>query len=258
MKKSDRTPSTVYFVGAGPGDPELITIKGMRLLMAADVVVYAGSLVDKKILNYCKKGAKVFDSAKLAIDEITGILSDAAMQGKKVVRLHTGDPCLYSAVGEQMRMLDGCNVPYEVVPGVSSAFAAAASLKKELTAPELTQTVIFTRQGGRTKVPEKERLSSLASHKATICVFLSVSMIDDVVKELKKGGLRPNTPAAVVYRASWKDEVKITGTLKDIAQKVKKAGLRRQALIIVGGTLGNRASPATKLYDKGFAHLYRK
>jgi precorrin-4/cobalt-precorrin-4 C11-methyltransferase len=258
MKKAEKTPSTVYFVGAGPGDPELITIKGMRLLMAADVVVYAGSLVDKKILNCRKKGAKVFDSAKLAIDEITGILSDAAMRGKKVVRLHTGDPCLYSAVNEQMRVLDCRGVPYEVVPGVSSAFAAAASLKKELTVPELAQTVIFTRQGGRTKAPEKERLSSLASHRATICVFLSVSMIDEVVRELKKGGLRSDTPAAVVYRASWKDEVKITGTLKDIAQKAKKAGLKRQALIIVGRALGNSAAPATKLYDRAFAHSYRK
>ncbi len=258
MKKARKTPSTVYFVGAGPGDPELITVKGRRLLIAADVVVYAGSLVDKKILNCCKKGAKVFDSAKLAIEEIIGILSDAAMQGKKVVRLHTGDPCLYSAVGEQMRMLDCRGVPYEVVPGVSSAFAAAAALKKELTAPELTQTVIFTRLGGRTKVPEKERLSSLASHGATICVFLSVSMIDDVVKELKKGGLRSNTPAAVVYRASWKDEVKITGTLKDIAQKAKKAGFKRQALIIAGAALGSGAAHPTKLYDRGFAHSYRK
>ncbi len=257
MKKAGKTPATVYFVGAGPGDPELITVKGRRLLMAADVVVYAGSLVDRKMLGCRKKGAKVFDSAPLSIEEIIAILAGAAMQGKKVVRLHTGDPSLYSAVGEQMRMLDARGVPYEVVPGVSSAFAAAASLKKELTAPETTQTVIFTRLGGRTKVPEKERLSALAAHGATMCVFLSVSMIDEVVRGLRKGGLASDTPAAVVYRASWKDEAKVTGTLKDIALKAKKAGIKRQALIVAGPALGAPAG-ATKLYDSGFAHSYRK
>ncbi len=253
-----KTPSTVSFVGSGPGDPELITVKGMRLLEKADVVVYAGSLVKEKVLKYCREGAEIHNSASMHLAEIMSVVVSAAKAGKAVVRLHTGDPSLYGALREQTEVLDAEGVPYEVVPGVSSAFASAAALKKELTMPGVTQTVIFTRLEGRTPVPESERLSALAVHNATVCVFLSASMIDRVVEELKKG-YPPDTPAAVVYRATWEDEKTVTGTLEDIASKTKAEGISRHALIIVGRAIGEDApGNASLLYDKDFKHGYRK
>lgn len=251
--------STVSFVGSGPGDPELITVKGMRLLEKADVVVYAGSLVKEKVLKYCRSGVEIHNSASMNLDEIMSVMVKAAKEGKAVVRLHTGDPSLYGALREQADILDAEGVPYEVVPGVSSAFASAAALKKELTMPGVTQTVIFTRLEGRTPVPERERLSALALHNATICVFLSASMIDKVVEELGSG-YPPDTPVAVVYRATWEDEKKVTGTLEDIASKVKAEGISRHALIIVGRAIGGAGSSGrtSLLYDKDFKHGYRK
>lgn len=254
-----KVPSTVSFVGSGPGDPELITVKGMRLLEEADVVVYAGSLVKEKVLKYCRDGIEIHNSASMHLGEIMSVMVGAARAGKSVVRLHTGDPSLYGALREQTDVLDAEGVPYEVVPGVSSAFASAAALKRELTMPGVTQTVIFTRLEGRTPVPESERLSALAAHNATVCVFLSASMIDRVVEELRKG-YPPVTPAAVVYRATWEDEKKVTGTLEDIASKVKAEGISRHALIIVGRAIGGtEASGKTSLlYDRDFKHGYRK
>ncbi len=251
--------STVSFVGSGPGDPELITVKGMRLLEKADVVVYAGSLVKEKVLKYCREGTEIHNSAPMNLDEIMSVMVKAAKEGKSVVRLHTGDPSLYGALREQADILDAKGVPYEVVPGVSSAFASAAVLKKELTMPGVTQTVIFTRLEGRTPVPERERLSALALHNATICVFLSASMIDKVVEELGNG-YPPDTPVAVVYRATWEDEKKVTGTLEDIASKVKAEGISRHALIIVGRAIGGASASGktSLLYDKDFKHGYRK
>lgn len=251
--------STVIFVGSGPGDPELITVKGMRLLEKADVVVYAGSLVKERVLKYCRSGIEIHNSAGMNLDEIMSVMVKAAKEGKAVVRLHTGDPSLYGALREQADILDAEGVPYEVVPGVSSAFASAAALKKELTMPGVTQTVIFTRLEGRTPVPESERLSALALHNATICVFLSASMIDKVVEELGNG-YPPDTPVAVVYRATWEDEKKVTGTLEDIASKVKAEGISRHALIIVGRAIGGAESSGrtSLLYDKDFKHGYRK
>lgn len=248
-------PSTVYFVGAGPGDPDLITVKGRRLIEEADVVVYAGSLVREKALVYCKEGVEVHNSASMHIEEIMEVMVSASRAGRKVVRLHAGDPSLYGAVREQADILEKESIPYEIVPGVSSAFASAAALKRELTRPGVTQTVIFTRIEGKTPVPEKESLSSLAAHNATICVFLSIGMIDRVVEELSKG-YPPSTPAAVVYRATWEDELVITGTLGDIAGKVKEAGVSRQAMIIAGRAIGE-GSEASRLYDKGFSHGFR-
>lgn len=252
-------PAAVYFVGTGPGDPELITVKGMKLLRDAGVVIYTGSLVRETTLKYCRKRPEVYNSASLTLDEITSLMVKGAREGKKVVRLHTGDPSLYGALREQADRLDEKGIPYEVVPGVSSAFAAAAALKKELTLPEVTQTVIFTRLGGRTPVPRGESLESLSRHRATVCVFLSAAMIDKVVGSLKKG-YPITTPVAVVYRASWEDQKIIEGTLKDIAKKVKDSGVTRQAMIIVGKAVGG-ASPAkktSKLYDRRFSHGYRK
>lgn len=257
--KKTKKLSTVHFVGAGPGDPELITVKGARLLKKADIVIYTGSLVDERLLRHCPKKTVFYDSASMHLAELTDIMVRAARNGKKAVRLHTGDPSIYSAMGEQAEVLEREGVPYDITPGVSSAFAAVASLKKEFTVPEVTQTVIFTRLAGRTPMPEKEDLARLSAHGATICVFLSGRMIDEVVSNLIKGGYPLSTPASVVYRASWKDEIRVTGTLKDIAGKAREAGIKRHAIILAGKALGDRKSGvASKLYDKTFSHGYRK
>jgi precorrin-4/cobalt-precorrin-4 C11-methyltransferase len=247
----------VNFIGAGPGDPELITVRGARLLSEADVVIYTGSLIGKGLLKHCRKDALVIDSAGMTLEEITRAMADAARSGKRVARLQTGDPSLYSAMREQAAALEEEGIGYGVVPGVSSAFAAAAALKSELTAPGVTQTVIFTRLEGRTPVPEAEGLAGLASHKATVCVFLSAGMIERVVGELLKG-YPPATPAAVVYRASWDDEARVTGTLADIAEKARSAGITRHALIMVGDALGRGGPGRSRLYDKGFRHGFRR
>ena len=252
----DKKDIFIHFVGAGPGDPELITVKGRRLIEEADCVIYAGSLVQERALKYCRPGAEILDSASMHLEEITDVMVNRARSGKKVVRVHTGDPSLYGAMREQAVVLEREGVDYEVVPGVSSAFASAAALKKELTVPGITQTVIFTRLAGRTPVPEAESLSSLSKHGATICVFLSASMIDKVVEELSVG-YAPDTPVAVVYRATWEDELTITGTLADIAEKVKAESITRHAMIIVGRAIGEDGEPS-RLYDRDFKHGYRE
>lgn len=252
----DKKDILIHFVGAGPGDPELITVKGRRLIEEADCVIYAGSLVQERALKYCHPGAEILDSASMHLEEITDVMVNRARSGKKVVRVHTGDPSLYGAMREQAVVLEREGVDYEVVPGVSSAFASAAALKKELTVPGITQTVIFTRLAGRTPVPEAESLSSLSKHGATICVFLSASMIDKVVEELSIG-YAPDTPVAVVYRATWEDELTITGTLADIAGKVKAESITRHAMIIVGRAIGEDGEPS-RLYDRDFKHGYRE
>ncbi|HBG47170.1 MAG TPA: precorrin-4 C(11)-methyltransferase [Deltaproteobacteria bacterium] len=257
MADQKRKPSTVYFIGTGPGDPELITVKGMKLLKEADLVIYAGSLVRERVLEYCERSPEIFNSASMSLPEITSLMTEAARKGKKVVRLQTGDPSLYGALREQAEALEKEEIPYVVVPGVSSAFASAAALKRELTLPGVTQTVIFTRMEGRTPVPDKERLRALSSHGSTICVFLSISMIEDVVRELL-AGYTPETPVAVVYRASWEDELVIKGTLADIAGKVNEAGVTRQAMIIVGNAIGDGPVERSRLYDPGFSHGFRK
>ncbi len=245
----------IFFVGAGPGDAELLTVKGMRLLETADIVVYAGSLVKESLLSYCRGDVAVYNSASMNLGEITAVMIEGAKAGKLVVRLHTGDTAFYSAMREQAAILEDAGLPYTVVPGVSSASGAAASLGKELTVPGLTQTVIFTRMKGRTPVPEKEALRLLASHGATMCIFLSVAMIDDVVSELLEGGYTGETPVAVVYRASWPDELRISGTLTDIAQKVKEAGISKHAMVIVGhATGGLHDGEQSLLYDAAFSH----
>ncbi len=250
----------IYFIGAGPGDPELITVKGKSLLEKADVIIYAGSLINPEILRFAKKDAKIFDSASMNLDEILKIMVDSVKDGKIVVRLHTGDTSLYSAIAEQMAELKKEGIGFEIVPGVSSASAAAASLSIEYTLPEITQTVIYTRIAGRTDVPVAEKLSSLASHNATMVIFLSVQKIKEVVDELLKG-YSSDTPSAVVYKASWKEEKIIKGSLKDIADKVKDEKINKTALIIVGRVLDKdilKIAKKSKLYDKGFEHGYRK
>ncbi len=247
----------VSIVGAGPGDVELITVKGRRLLDEADCIVYAGSLVNKKILDGCK--ADIYDSQGMNLDEIVEILASSWKNAKKVVRLHTGDPSIFGAIKEQMQSLDALGVPYRVVPGVSSAFGAAASLNAELTLPEISQTVIITRQEGRTPVPELEKLRLLASHQTTMLIFLSVSMMETVVKELVTGGYPVDTPVAVVEKATWDDETILTGTLDTIASQVTEAEIKKTALICVGKVFANTQLEAvSKLYDRSFSHGTRQ
>lgn len=254
MEKSIR--SQVYFVGAGPGDPELITIKGRRILESADVVIYTGSLVPRVLVNDLK--AEIHDSSGLDLEKITGLMADAWNLGKKVVRLHTGDPSIYGAIQEQMAVLDKLGIPFDVVPGVSSVTAAAAALKKELTLPGVSQTIIITRLSGRTPVPEKENIKSLAAHRATMIIMLSVSMIERVVKDLSEGGYPEDTPVAVVEKASWPDQKIIRGTLFTIAEQVKKAGIDKTAVIAVGEVFSDMPGmELSKLYDRDFSHGFR-
>jgi len=251
----------VHFIGAGPGDPELITVKGARLLREAKVVIYAGSLVDRELVRSYAPHAEVYDSSAMTLEETTSAIAEALLADKSVVRLHTGDPSIYGAIQEQMAELDRLGIEYDVVPGVTSAFAAAAALKQELTQPEVSQTVIFTRIEGKTPVPERESLSEIAKIGATLVIYLSVSMIDQVVAALLEGVYTSETPVAVVYRASWPDERILEGTLEDIAQKVQDAGIGKQALILVGDVLRARKEgmkAKSLLYDKEFSHGCRK
>jgi precorrin-4 C11-methyltransferase len=248
----------VYFIGAGPGDPELLTLRGKAIIEKADVLIYAGSLVNPQVLNFSKKEAEIYNSASMNLKEIISLISKEVKKGKTVARIHTGDPAIYGAIQEQISFLEKKKISYEVIPGVSSVFAAAASLKKELTLPERSQTVILTRISGRTKVPVKESIEKLAQAQATMAIFLSVAHIEKVVEQLRTG-YPPDTPIAVIYRASWPDEKVVRGTLKTITSKVHKAGIKRQALIMVGSALGNTGDKIrSKLYHEGFAHGYRK
>jgi len=246
----------VYFIGAGPGDPELITLKGVKVIEKADIIIYAGSLVNPEILQYAKKDAEIFDSASMDLDEVLQVIRRGAGEGKIVARVHTGDPAIYGAIQEQMDALAALGITFEVIPGVSSFLAAAAALRQEYTLPGVTQTVILTRMEGRTPVPAKEKLAELAKHGSTICVFLSVHAIAEVVAELRQG-YREETPAAVVQRASWPDEKIVRGTLANIADRVVEAGISKTALIIVGDVFSGRYEKS-KLYDPGFSHGYRE
>lgn len=244
----------VYFIGAGPGDVDLITVKGREILKKADVVIYAGSLVSKFHLDFCKKGVETYNSASMNLEEVLEVIKKA--ENKIVVRLHTGDPAIYGAIKEQIDELDKMNISYEVVPGVSSFTAAAAAIKKEFTLPKVTQTVILTRVEGRTPVPETEDLEKLASIGASMAIFLSISMIDKVVEKLRRGYGR-NVPIAVVERATWEDERAIIGTLDDISEKVKCANITKCAQILVGDFIDCEYDKSL-LYDKSFTHMFRK
>lgn len=246
----------VFIVGAGPGDPELITRKGHRLLSEADVVIYAGSLVNPTILEACKEGCEIHNSATMNLDEVLEVMEKSVGEGKNVVRLHTGDPAIYGAIQEQMDNLDKMGIEYTVVPGVSSFLATAAALKQEYTLPNVSQTVIITRLEGRTPMPPKEKLALLAAHEATMCIFLSVQMLDKVVEELIAGGYKPTTPVAIVVKASWPDQRIIRGTLETIAGIVEEEGVIRQAMIVVSNVL-NSEYELSKLYDRGFSHMFR-
>ncbi|MBO4779827.1 MAG: precorrin-4 C(11)-methyltransferase [Selenomonadaceae bacterium] len=251
----------VHIVGAGPGDPELITIKGHKLLSEADVVIYAGSLVNEEILKYCKPEAEIYNSAQMMLEEILHVIALAEKASKTTVRLHTGDPSIYGAIQEQMDAMTERGIEFDVTPGVSSFLAAAAALKKEYTLPGVTQTVIITRRGGRTPVPDTESLKKLAQHQTTLCIFLSVNLLDEIKRDLMSAGFKSSTPIAVVYKASWPGEEKILlGRLDNIAQQVKDAKIERTALIIVGHCLDSKKEqqPKSNLYSPKFGHMFRQ
>ncbi|TCT13794.1 cobalt-precorrin 4 C11-methyltransferase [Natranaerovirga pectinivora] len=245
----------VLFVGAGPGDVELITVKGKKALEKADCVIYAGSLVNEQLLEYCKKDVEIYNSATMTLEEVIEVMKTKAAASKLIVRLHTGDPSLYGAIREQMDELSTYNIPYDVIPGVSSFLGAAAAIKEELTLPGVSQTVIITRRAGRTGNNEGGSLVELAKHKATMSIFLSVQAIEDVVKDLRTS-YEANTPIAVIYKATWEDEKIVKGTLEDIAKKIKEAGINRFAQILVGDFMKDQYT-LSKLYDSKFSHMYR-
>lgn len=247
----------VYIIGAGPGDPEFITVKGQRLLKEADVIIYAGSLVNPALLDYAKADCEIYNSASMTLGEVIETITAAEQEGKMTVRLHTGDPAIYGAIQEQMDELSRRNIEYTVIPGVSSFLATAAALKQEYTLPEISQTVIITRNEGRTPVPEKEKLKSLAAHQATMCIFLSVHMISEVVEQLIEGGYEPSTPIAIVQKASWPEQKIVRGTLETIADIVKENNISRTAMIVVSKCLDTEYAKS-RLYAPEFSHMYRQ
>jgi precorrin-4/cobalt-precorrin-4 C11-methyltransferase len=250
---------TVYFVGSGPGDPELITLRAKKLVEEADVIVYSGSLFNPKNLEYARKDAKMYDAAVIDREKIYQILRDAAKEDKLAIRFHDGDPALFSTIREQIDKLEADGIKCKVVPGVTAILGAAAELNLELTLPGITQTLIVTRAELRTPVPERESIAELAKHGATMVFYLSVHLIDNVVQELLKGRVyNEKTPAVVVYRATWEDEKIIKGTLGDIAKKTREARIVKTALIIVGDVIAPAKYEYSKVYDAGFTHGYRK
>lgn len=247
----------VHFVGAGPGAKDLITLRGMKLIERADVVIYAGSLVNRELLEYCKKDCEIHNSAYMTLEEVIAVINNAEKRGLETVRLHTGDPSIYGAIKEQIDELEKRNIKYDICPGVSSFFGAAASLNAEYTLPGISQSLIITRAEGRTPVPKGESLESFASHGATMVLFLSSSLAYKVKNDLIRGGYKGETPAAVVYKATWEDEKIIRTTLNELPKDMEREGINKTALIIVGNVLEGQYE-RSKLYDPSFTTEYRK
>ena len=247
----------VNFVGAGCGAADLITLRGKKLLENADVIIYAGSLVNPELLQYAKVGCQIHNSAYMTLDEVISVMENAEKEGKNTVRLHTGDPSLYGAIREQMDRLDKLSVAYKICPGVSSLCGAAAAIKAEYTLPGVSQTVIITRMAGRTAVPERESIESLAAHGSTMVVFLSSGMLSELSHRLISGGYRHETPAAIVYKASWSDEKICRCTVGTLSETAEKNGIKKTALITVGEFLGSNYE-LSRLYDKSFETEFRK
>lgn len=248
----------VYIVGAGPGAEDLITVRGMKLLKKADVIIYAGSLVNPKLLTFARTDCRIFDSAKMTLEQVIQEIEKAHQEGKMVVRLHTGDPCLYGAIREQMDEMDRLKIPYEICPGVSSFCGAAAALEMEYTLPNVSQSVVITRMAGRTPVPERESIRSFGAHQATMVIFLSAGLLRELEQELLAGGYEPDTPAAIVYRATWPDEKKLFCTVSTLEETARKEQIRKTALIIVGRAVAQTHYERSKLYDPTFTTEYRK
>jgi len=247
----------VHFVGAGPGAPDLITLRGAELLRGADCVIYAGSLVNPALLGLCRDSARIYDSARMTLEQVLEVVERAEAAGQETVRLHTGDPCLYGAVREQMDALDRRGIPWDVTPGVSSFCGAAATLGAEYTLPGVSQTVIITRMAGRTPVPEGEELRKMASHGCTMVLFLSTGLLEDVEQELAAGGYAPDTPAAIVYKATWPEQRVYRCTVSTLAKTARENQVTKTALITIGHFLGDDYE-RSKLYDPTFTHEFRE
>lgn len=248
----------VYFVGAGPGAADLITLRGARLISEADVIIYAGSLVNPQLLNYANEYAEIHNSAYMTLEEVLDIMKQAAAEGRIVCRLHTGDPSLYGAVREQMDALDELGISYESCPGVSAAFGAAASLDLEYTLPGLSQSLVITRMEGRTAVPEKESIESWAAHGSTMAIYLSAGMLEELSARLMAGGYSGDTPAALVYKATWPDEETYCCTVAELAATAREHGITKTALILVGDVIAKSGYSRSKLYDKSFSTEFRR
>lgn len=248
----------VYFVGAGSGAPDLITVRGQRLLQQADVVIYAGSLVNPELLEETKKDCEIYNSAKMTLEEVIEVMERAHRQEKMTVRLHTGDPSIYGAVREQMDRLEQEKIPYESCPGVSSFCGAAAALNLEYTLPDVSQSVIITRMAGRTPVPEREEIASFAAHHATMVIFLSTGMLQELQKRLVAGGYEADTPAAIVYKATWQEEEKYICTVSTLAQTAQEHNITKTALIIVGDVVTHSNYRRSDLYHPEFETEFRK
>jgi len=246
----------IHFVGAGPGAPDLITLRGAKLLGEAGMIIYAGSLVNPELLKLAPSGCEIYNSASMTLDEVIERLKSAHERNMDAVRLHTGDPSIYGAIREQMDRLKELGIPYDVTPGVSSFCAAAAAAGAEYTLPSVSQTVIITRMEGRTPVPPREKLSSLASHQASMALFLSSGLMESTCAALLEGGYPPDTPAAVVYKASWPEQKVLRGTIATIAAQAEAENIHNTALILIGRFLGNDYE-LSKLYDASFSHGFR-
>lgn len=248
----------IHFVGAGSGAPDLITIRGKKYLEEADVIIYAGSLVNPQLLDYAKEGCQIYNSAKMTLEEVLDVMYEAEEKGLTTVRLHTGDPCLYGAIREQMDVLDEKGISYDSCPGVSSFCGAASALDLEYTLPDVSQSVIITRMAGRTPVPEKESIESFAAHQATMVIFLSTGMLEELSKRLIEGGYQKNTPAAIVYKATWEDEKTAVCTVGTLAETARKENITKTALMIIGDVVTHSHYNRSELYNPAFTTEFRK
>ena len=248
----------IHFVGAGSGAPDLITVRGQKFLQEADVIIYAGSLVNPQLLDYKKEGCRVYNSARMTLEEVLDVMLEAEKKNLVTVRLHTGDPCLYGAIREQMDVLDEKKISYDYTPGVSAFCGAASALNLEYTLPDVSQSVIITRMEGRTPVPEKESIQSFASHHATMFIFLSTGMLEELSRRLIEGGYTADTPAAIVYKATWPDEKAYLCTVGTLAETAKKNNITKTALMIVGDIVTHSHYDRSKLYDPGFSTEFRQ
>ena len=248
----------IYFVGAGSGAEDLITVRGQRLLQQADVIIYAGSLVNPELLKERKESCAIYNSAKMTLEEVIAVMVRAEKAGQMTVRLHTGDPCLYGAIREQMDILTEQGIAYESCPGVSSFCGAASALDLEYTLPEISQSVVITRMAGRTPVPERESIRAFAAHQATMVIFLSTGMLKQLSEELIAGGYEAETPAAIVYKATWPEEKKFICTVGTLEETAKREGIKKTALILVGNVIGCQTYERSKLYDPTFATEFRE
>lgn len=248
----------IHFVGAGPGSPDLITVRGKAYLEEADIIIYAGSLVNPQLLDYAKEGCQIYNSAKMTLEEVIQVMELGEKANKVTVRLHTGDPCIYGAIREQMDILDEKNIAYDSCPGVSAFCGAASALDLEYTLPDISQSVIITRMAGRTPVPEKESIESFAAHQATMVVFLSTGMLEELSRRLIEGGYTADTPAAIVYKATWEDEKKFICTVGTLAQTAKENNITKTALMIIGEAVAATHYDRSKLYDPTFTTEFRE